>query len=66
MGVSDQRTGMNEINAELREIKEEMQAIATKDNINYMDAAIGNLLMHRVMLLNKEFELLNERYLDMQ
>ena len=45
---------MEEINKELSEINDEMKAIATKDNVNFIDKATADLLIIRMMLLSQE------------
>ena len=45
---------MEEINKELVTIKDDMNAIATKDNINFIDKATIDLLMIRTILLSQE------------
>ena len=45
---------MEEINEELVKIKDEMKALATKDNVNFIDKASADLLMIRMMLLSQE------------
>ena len=45
---------MEEINEELVKIKDEMKALATKDNVNFIDKATIDLLMIRTILLSQE------------